>query len=191
MDSHTGPSLEQLVEDLALKICVENEVFKDVFTAVCQGMGWESKSQRDVTKLFMLCDFKTLLQRFGIVSEFQIKTHKTCGSCRANCIAFNQKQSVVPLAIGQNICDGPPLSAHLHSELNSTYSSTCDNCMSESSLKKGNIFSTAHDVLSIILLRYGDGEKKHEACHSRQDVDREKQTRTGLLYVEKRCGSPD
>jgi len=85
MDSHTGPSLEQLVEDLALKICVENEVFENVFTAVCQGMGWDSKSQRDVTtKLFMLYDFKTLLQRFGIVSEFQFETHKTCGSCRAN-----------------------------------------------------------------------------------------------------------
>jgi len=136
MDSHTDPLLEQLVADLALKICVENEVFEDDFTAVCHGMGWDSKSQRDVTTLFMLYDFKTLLQRFGIVSEFQFETHKTCGSCRANCIAFNQKQSVVPLAIGQNICDGPPLSAHLHHELNSTYSSTCDNCISESSLKK-------------------------------------------------------
>ena len=30
---------------------------------------------------------------------------------------------------------GQPLSAHLHRELNSTYSSTCDNCMSESSRK--------------------------------------------------------
>ena len=99
------------------------------------------------------------LQRFGIVSEFQFETHKTRGSCRANCIAFNQKQSVVPLAIGLNICDGLPFSAHLHRELNSTYSSTCDNCMSESSLKKENIFSTAPDVLSVILWRYGEGEK--------------------------------
>ena len=37
MDIYTGPSLEQLVEDLALSvnIFVENDVFEDVFTAVC------------------------------------------------------------------------------------------------------------------------------------------------------------
>ena len=123
-------------------------------------MGWDSKSQRDVTEFFMLYDFNTLLQSFGIVSEFQCKPHKTCESCGANCIALNQKQSVVPLAIGQSICDGQPLSAHVHRELNSTYSSTCDNCMNESSLKKENIFSTAPDVLSIILWRCSDGKKK-------------------------------
>jgi len=70
MHSHTG--LEQLAEDLAQNICIENEDFEDVFTAVCQGMRWDSKSQRDVTEFFMLFyDFKTLLQSVGIVSEFQ------------------------------------------------------------------------------------------------------------------------
>jgi len=36
-DIYTGPSLQQLVEDpaLSLNICVENDVFEDVFTAVC------------------------------------------------------------------------------------------------------------------------------------------------------------
>ena len=32
-------------------------------------------------------------------------------------------------------------------------------------------------------------KNKHEACHSGQDVDREMQARTGLLFVEKGCGS--
>ena len=75
-------------------------------------------------------------------------------------IELKQRQAVLPLAVRKNICDGQPLSEHLHRELNSSCSSTCDNCMSESSLKKENIFSTAPDVLSIILSLYGDGEKK-------------------------------
>jgi len=57
----------------------------------------------------------------------------------------------------KNICAGQPLSEHLHRELNSTYSSTCDNCMSESSLKNETIFATAPQVLSIISWRCGDG----------------------------------
>ena len=61
--------------------------------------------------------------------------------------------------------------------------------MSEDSLKKETIFPTAPEVLSIIWWRCGDGEKKHEACHSGQDVDSEMQVRASLLYVEKRCGS--
>jgi len=79
---HLYRRLKQLVEDLAQNICAENEVSEDGFAAVCQGMGWDSKSQRDVTEFFMLYDFKTLLHSFGIVSEFQFETHKTCGSCR-------------------------------------------------------------------------------------------------------------
>ena len=61
--------------------------------------------------------------------------------------------------------------------------------MSESSLKNETILATAPQVLSVISWRCGDGEKKHEACHSGQDVDREMQARAGLLYVEKGCGS--
>ena len=62
--------------------------------------------------------------------------------------------------------------------------------MSESSLKNETIFATVPQVLSIISWRCGDGKKnKHEAGHSRQDVDREMHARAGLLYVEKGCGS--
>jgi len=75
-------------------------------------------------------------------------------------IELKQKQSVLPLAVRKNICDGQPLSEHQHRELNSTYSSTCDNCMSESSLKNETIFATAPQVLSNISWRCGDGLKK-------------------------------
>jgi len=56
-------------------------------------------------------------------------------------------------------------------------------------LIKENIFSTAPDVLPSFCGDVATVKKKHEACHSRQDVNSEKQARTGLLYVEKRCGS--
>jgi len=78
---------------------IEDHTFGPTNSREYFGLGFQVSAGCD--RIFYAHDFKTLPQSCGIVSEFQFETHKTCGSCRANCMALNQKQSVVLLAIGQ------------------------------------------------------------------------------------------